>query len=632
MLQIRAIESDAYTNEHVALAERIGDQIAGAVDSAQLYASLEEAQVAQQRQSKDQEVLAEIGRIISSSLDITEVYESFAEQVREFIQFDRLVINIISKEKDTITNTYVSGIDVPTRGRADTFPFDGTFSWEAIRMRSTVLVQTEDRDELGRRFPRALPGFDAGLRSFMAVPLESNGAIIAVLQLRSLKPNAYTDKDVDLAQRVGAQIAGAVSNAQLYEERKQAEISERQRSDELATLFRIAGMLAQPGTLQRKAATVADEVVRTSNATGVELRLFDENTQELRLIATGGKLLRKMTINALPLDGAWIACRAYRDGQPIVVNDYPVYEYAEQISITNEVVAAAAMPILSAGEVVGTLSADFRHKGSFTPQIVSFLETVASEIGNLLENARLVDALKSSVEAEHKQADESATLAQIGRIISSPGTLSEVYEQIGEQVNKLIGFDRMVVNLVDPDRGTYMVGYIVGTEIQGGERGAELPLAGSLTGLVSVSKHTILLDSEETELQGGELLLGNMPAFRSGIKSSLGVPLEYKETVVGVMILDSTTPGFYTKRESDLALQVARLYSGCCCQLPASRRFGSGVEGARGVGRDRQNRQLISRHRRCVRTICRASSGAYPVRPCRNRERRPQCMECFDYL
>ena len=131
-----------------------------------------------------------------------------------------------------------------------------------------------------------------------------------------------------MAQRVGAQIAGAVSKAQLYEERKQAEISERQRSDELATLFRIAGMLAQPGTLQRKAATVADEVVRTANVTGVELRLFDEDTQELSLLATGGKLLRKTTINALPLDGVWIACRAYREGQPIVVNDYPVYEYA----------------------------------------------------------------------------------------------------------------------------------------------------------------------------------------------------------------------------------------------------------------------------------------------------------------
>ena len=96
MLQIRAIESDAYTNEHVALAERIGDQIAGAVDSAQLYASLEEAQVAQRRQSKEQEVLAEIGRIISSSLDIEEVYDAFAEQVRELISFDRLIINIIS--------------------------------------------------------------------------------------------------------------------------------------------------------------------------------------------------------------------------------------------------------------------------------------------------------------------------------------------------------------------------------------------------------------------------------------------------------------------------------------------------------------------------------------------------------
>lgn len=40
--------------------------------------------------------------------------------------------------------------------------------------------------------------------------------------MRSLKPYAYTDKDVRLAERVANQIAGAIANAQLFIERKRA--------------------------------------------------------------------------------------------------------------------------------------------------------------------------------------------------------------------------------------------------------------------------------------------------------------------------------------------------------------------------------------------------------------------------
>jgi len=61
-----------------------------------------------------------------------------------------------------------------------------------------------------------------GFRSIMNVPLFSKGWIIGGLLLRSLKPYAYTDKDVRLAERVGNQIAGAIANAQLFIERKQA--------------------------------------------------------------------------------------------------------------------------------------------------------------------------------------------------------------------------------------------------------------------------------------------------------------------------------------------------------------------------------------------------------------------------
>jgi hypothetical protein len=81
----------------------------------------------------------------------------------------------------------------------------------------------------------------------MNVPLFSKGGIIGGLLLRSFKPYAYTDKDVRLAERIGDQIAGAIANAQLFTERKRAEMEREkvilQLQDALAKVKTLSGLL-----------------------------------------------------------------------------------------------------------------------------------------------------------------------------------------------------------------------------------------------------------------------------------------------------------------------------------------------------------------------------------------------------
>jgi len=54
----------------------------------------------------------------------------------------------------------------------------------------------------------------------MAIPLISQDRVIGTLNLQSLKSNAYTNANVTLAESIGAQIAGTIASAQLYEEMK----------------------------------------------------------------------------------------------------------------------------------------------------------------------------------------------------------------------------------------------------------------------------------------------------------------------------------------------------------------------------------------------------------------------------
>jgi PAS domain S-box-containing protein len=182
--------------------------------------ALQNSEEEAKRLAQENAIMAEIGRIISSTLNLEEVYERFAEEVKKLISFDRIVINTINVEKNTVTNLYMAGKVIGDRKPGEVYPLEGSGNADLVRTKSSLLIQTEDFNEYQNRFPMLLSTFQAGFRSIMNVPLISKGRVIGGLLLRSFKPYAYTDQSVRLAERIGNQVAGAIASAQLYEEMK----------------------------------------------------------------------------------------------------------------------------------------------------------------------------------------------------------------------------------------------------------------------------------------------------------------------------------------------------------------------------------------------------------------------------
>jgi len=192
-----------------------------------------ESEETARRLSQENATMAEIGQIISSTLNIEEVYERFAEVVQKLIPFDRIVINTINMEKATVMNVYMAGKGIVGRKIGEIYPLEGSGNAEMVRTKSTILIQTEDFNEYKDHFPMLLSTFQAGFRSIMNVPLFSKGQLMGGLLLRSFKPYVYTDKDVSLAERVSTQIAGAIANAQLFIQRMRAEEALKKSEEEL---------------------------------------------------------------------------------------------------------------------------------------------------------------------------------------------------------------------------------------------------------------------------------------------------------------------------------------------------------------------------------------------------------------
>lgn len=175
------------------------------------------------RMVEEMAVIAEIGRVIGSTLDIDEVYERFAVEARKLIPFDRLSINLNNHEQNAAIVVYVFGSNIPGRNPGDSCPLQGSVNETLERTRRGMLLHPTGTDELKGQYPHLLSTFEEGMRSLMGVPLITRDRVIGVLHFRSKEPDIYKEQDLRLAERIGAQIAGAIANAHLYKELKKTE-------------------------------------------------------------------------------------------------------------------------------------------------------------------------------------------------------------------------------------------------------------------------------------------------------------------------------------------------------------------------------------------------------------------------
>jgi PAS domain S-box-containing protein len=229
-LHFRSIKPKAYTQSDVLLAERVGNEIAGAIANAQLFAERKQAEASLRKSEEEAKklavenaIMAEIGRIISSTLDIEEVYERFAEEMRRLIPFDRLGVNVIDRKNYNFSIPYVLGPQVTSRRAGEVIPLAGTGTEEVMRTQTSLFIHEENREAIISRFPGLAPIFKAGLQSIMIVPLSVKNDVIGVMNIQMAKPNAYTEMDLRLAERVSSQVAGAIANTLLFVEHKRSE-------------------------------------------------------------------------------------------------------------------------------------------------------------------------------------------------------------------------------------------------------------------------------------------------------------------------------------------------------------------------------------------------------------------------
>jgi len=370
--------------------------------------------------AKDKMVMAEIGRIISSTLNIEEVYERFAEEAHKLIDFDRIAVNLIDHEKGIVTNTHISGMDVAGRRPGDVFPLAGSLNEQILRTRKTLIVCPQGIEELEKEYPTLVTTYQAGLRSMMSVPLISNHKVVGVLHFRSSKPKAYSENDVRMAESISGQITGAISNAQLYRERKRTEaalkMSEteaRRLAQENATMAEIGQILCSTLNIDTVYERFSETVKKLIPFERMAINIIYPEDQVFTIPYVAGRnvgLRRKGDV--IPLEGT-AAAEVVRTRSSLLIRAGEMEEYANRFPGLLPLLHAGfhsvmMVPLLSQDRVIGILNIQ-RETLSFTEENLGLGEKVGAQIAGAIANAQLY-AEREKAERAHKESEEKYRL------------------------------------------------------------------------------------------------------------------------------------------------------------------------------------------------------------------------------
>ncbi|MBE0415142.1 MAG: PAS domain S-box protein [Dehalococcoidia bacterium] len=214
VMAIASYSEREFTPEDIGLLQALGNQIAVAIENASLYRDIKD-------KAERLAVTAKLTRIIVSSLDIEEVFDTFASEVKRLVDFDRASIAVV--EGDRLRFIAVSSAMETELAIGTTVPLqESATAW--VVENKTHNIETDFAQEARFSIDETL--FKEGLRSAIRLPLFSKGEVFGTFNLMSRHPNAYGERELEILEELAGQIATAIQNDRLYQESEQ-------RKDEL---------------------------------------------------------------------------------------------------------------------------------------------------------------------------------------------------------------------------------------------------------------------------------------------------------------------------------------------------------------------------------------------------------------
>lgn len=526
MLSAQSYRPNIYTEEDQRLLEMLAAHASVAIENARLY-----QQAVQDAERRG--ILYRISQdMVTAIREPEKTYRSIHQATRQLMACDSFVIGL----HDEVSNENIIVYALEGDHR---FPVQhilagkGLIGGVVANGESIILddLLTEDKNKEVIRIGEPQP-----IRSIVAVPLRLGQRTTGMLSAQSYKIHAYVPQDREILEMLASYAAVAIENARLYQEAVRA--AER-RSILHEVSQEIVKASLDPERVYEAVHHAAERLMPTEAFT---LSLLDEVHNEIIFAYLFDEGKRWPSEHA-PL-GVGLSGRVIETGKAILVNDLqstPIPD-SRDFGEGEEVRSLLAVPLRLGTKVFGMLSVQSYQPNSYSEEDQALLEMLGAHAAVAIDNVRLFDQIQ-------RRRVEAESLRDATTALTSTLEIDQVMNRLLDALAQVISFDSATVFLRERDAimGKVAHGLPFPEKVIGQKFSLTDPL---FQHIIETRKPLVIRDvHEDARFQ----YIGET----NYIHGWMGIPLIIRNEVVGLLTVDSRTPGAYTETETELALAFA---------------------------------------------------------------------------
>jgi signal transduction histidine kinase len=550
-------EVRAFTDKQIALVQNFAAQAVIAIENARLLIELRRRTDDLTESLEQQTATSEVLRVISSSPgELEPVFQVMLQNAARICEAKFSTLYLYDGDRFHVGALHnAPAAFAEFRRREPVFhPPPGTGLAQTVATKRTVHDPdiTLDKGYVDRN-PIVVAAVElGGFRTVLTVSMLKDDNLIGCISIYRQEVRPFTDKQIELVTNFAAQAVIAIENARLLTELRQRTTDLTESLEQQTATSKVLEVISRSAfDLHAVFETVAESSVRLCGADRAFIFRFDGELLRMAVAYNAPQQLKDFrSQNPIRPGRDSASGRAALERRTVLIPDVltnPEYSYGAKVF--EKMRTILSVPILKGDDLFGVVGIyTLEEVRPFTEKQIALVETFADQAAIAIDNVRLLDELRQSLE------QQTATADMLKLISRSTFDLKSVLNTLVESAARLCAADITTISREKDGHYHVVAAYGFSPGLQ--DYYETMPMdqgRGSLFGRILLERKPVQIVDV---LADPEYAMRELQK-RAGFRTVLGVPLLRDGVPIGLLSVNRTTVRPFTDKQIEFVTAFA---------------------------------------------------------------------------